>query len=146
MRHCVLEMHSNLPMTTRHITNTPGYPAPHSPRLLLSPCRRGERVRVRVGSAFSKRAVKPGGGSTEIVGATMQKQARQAHADAAVVIRMAHTHTRHRKHAFRQAQQFTGAFDFIADQADRADTETERFGGGDVWRRVLADVLSSTSM
>src|SRR5258708_36795059 len=58
-------------MTTRHITDIPGYPAPHSPY--------SHAVRAN-GFVFvsGQIPVRPGGGPTEIVGETMQEQTRQA--------------------------------------------------------------------
>lgn len=58
-------------MTTRHITDIPGHPAPHSPY---------SHAVVANGFVFvsGQIAVKPGGGPTEIVGTTMQEQTRQA--------------------------------------------------------------------
>jgi 2-iminobutanoate/2-iminopropanoate deaminase len=58
-------------MPTRHITDIPGYPAPHSPY---------SHAVVANGFVFvsGQIAVRPGGGPMEIVGATMQEQTRQA--------------------------------------------------------------------
>jgi 2-iminobutanoate/2-iminopropanoate deaminase len=58
-------------MSTRHITDIPGYPAPHSPY---------SHAVVANGFVFvsGQIAVRPGGGPTEIVGTTMQEQTRQA--------------------------------------------------------------------
>ena len=58
-------------MSTRHITNIPGYPVPHSPY---------SHAVVANGFVFvsGQIAVRPGGGSTEVVGTTMQEQTRQA--------------------------------------------------------------------
>ena len=62
-------------MTTRHITNVPGYPAPHSPY---------SHAVVANGFVFvsGQIAVKPGGDpgglSSVTVGTTMQEQTRQA--------------------------------------------------------------------
>ena len=58
-------------MTTRHLTDIAGYAAPHSPY---------SHAVVANGFVFvsGQIAVKPGGGPTEIVGATMQEQTRQA--------------------------------------------------------------------
>ena len=58
------------PKTTRHITDLPGYPAPHSPY---------SHAVVANGFVFVTGQIpgRPGGGPTEIVGTTMQKQTRQ---------------------------------------------------------------------
>jgi 2-iminobutanoate/2-iminopropanoate deaminase len=58
-------------MTARHITEIPGYPAPHSPY---------SHAVVANGFVFvsGQIAVRPGGGPTEIAGTTMQDQTRQA--------------------------------------------------------------------
>ena len=58
-------------MTTRHITDIPGYPAPHSPY---------SHAVVANGFVFvsGQIPVRPGGGPTEIVGTTMQEQTRQS--------------------------------------------------------------------
>ena len=57
-------------MTTRHITDIPGYAAPHSPY---------SHAVVANGFVFvsGQIPVKPGGGPTEIVGTTMHEQTRQ---------------------------------------------------------------------
>ena|SRR6185503_10285131 len=58
-------------MPARHITEIPGYPAPHSPY---------SHAVVANGFVFvsGQIAVRPGGGPTEIVGTNMQDQTRQA--------------------------------------------------------------------
>ena len=58
-------------MSARHITEIPGYPAPHSPY---------SHAVVANGFVFvsGQIAVRPGGGPTEIAGTTMQDQTRQA--------------------------------------------------------------------
>lgn len=58
-------------MTVHYITNIPGYPAPHSPY---------SHAVVANGFVFvsGQIPVRPGGGPTEIVGATMQEQTRQS--------------------------------------------------------------------
>src|SRR5688572_19671340 len=58
-------------MTIRHINEIPGYPAPHSPY---------SHAVVANGFVFvsGQIAVRPGGAPTEIAGATMQEQTRQA--------------------------------------------------------------------
>ena len=58
-------------MTTRHITDIPNYPAPHSPY---------SHAVVANGFVFvsGQIAVKPGGGQIEIVGTTIQEQTRRA--------------------------------------------------------------------
>ena len=58
-------------MATRHITDIPGYPAPHSPY---------SHAVVANGFVFvsGQIPVRPGGGPTEIVGTTMQEQTRQS--------------------------------------------------------------------
>jgi 2-iminobutanoate/2-iminopropanoate deaminase len=58
-------------MVTRHINDIPGYPAPHSPY---------SHAVVANGFVFvsGQIAVRPGGGSTEVAGTTMQKQTRQS--------------------------------------------------------------------
>lgn len=58
-------------MTTRHITSIPNYPAPHSPY---------SHAVVANGFVFvsGQIAAKPGGGTMQIVGTTMQEQTRQA--------------------------------------------------------------------
>ena len=55
-------------MTVRHITDIPGYPAPHSPY--------SHAVVVANGFVFvsGQIPVRPGGGPTEIAGTTMQAQ------------------------------------------------------------------------
>ncbi len=57
-------------MTTRHITDIPGYAAPHSPY---------SHAVVANGFVFvsGQIPVKPGGRPTEIVGTTMHEQTRQ---------------------------------------------------------------------
>ena len=57
-------------MTTRYITDIPGYPAPHSPY---------SHAVVANGFVFvsGQIPVKPGGRPTEIVGTTMHEQTRQ---------------------------------------------------------------------
>jgi 2-iminobutanoate/2-iminopropanoate deaminase len=56
---------------TRHINHVPGYPAPHSPY---------SHAVVANGFVFvsGQIAVRPGGGSLEVVGTTMQEQTHQA--------------------------------------------------------------------
>ena len=58
-------------MTEIHHVDVPGYPAPHSPY---------SHAVVANGFIFvsGQIPVRPGGGSTEIVGTTMQEQTRQA--------------------------------------------------------------------
>jgi 2-iminobutanoate/2-iminopropanoate deaminase len=58
-------------MSNRHVTDIPGYPAPHSPY---------SHAVVANGFVFvsGQIAVRRGGGPTEIVGTTMQEQTRQA--------------------------------------------------------------------
>jgi 2-iminobutanoate/2-iminopropanoate deaminase len=58
-------------MSTRHITDIPGYPAPHSPY---------SHAVVANGFVFvsGQIAVRSGGAPTDIVGTTMQEQTRQA--------------------------------------------------------------------
>ena len=58
-------------MSTRHITNVPGYPAAHSPY---------SHAVVANGFVFvsGQIAVRPGGSPTEVAGTTMQEQTRQA--------------------------------------------------------------------
>ena len=55
----------------RHVTDVPGYPAPHSPY---------SHAVVANGFVFvsGQIPVRPGGGPTEVVGETMQAQTRQA--------------------------------------------------------------------
>jgi 2-iminobutanoate/2-iminopropanoate deaminase len=55
----------------KFINDVPGYPAPHSPY---------SHAVVANGFVFvsGQIAVRPGGGSTEVVGSTMQEQTRQA--------------------------------------------------------------------
>jgi len=56
--------------TIRHVHQIPGYPAPHSPY---------SHAVVANGFVFvsGQIPVRPGGGPTEVVGATMQEQTRQ---------------------------------------------------------------------
>ena len=56
--------------TIRHVQQIPGYPAPHSPY---------SHAVVANGFVFvsGQIPVRPGGGPTEVVGATMQEQTRQ---------------------------------------------------------------------
>lgn len=58
-------------MSIHHVTDVPGYPAPHSPY---------SHAVVANGLIFvsGQIPVRPGGGPTEIVGTTMQEQTRQA--------------------------------------------------------------------
>jgi 2-iminobutanoate/2-iminopropanoate deaminase len=58
-------------MATRYITDIPGYPAPHPPY---------SHAVVANGFVFvaGQIPVRPGGGTTEIVGTTMQEQTRQS--------------------------------------------------------------------
>ncbi|SRR5258706_2804902 len=58
-------------MSTRHITDIPGYPAPHSPY---------SHAVVANGFVFvsGQIAARPGGAPTDIVGTTMPEQTRQA--------------------------------------------------------------------
>ena len=57
--------------TIRHVEAIPGYPAPHSPY---------SHAVVANGFVFvsGQIPVRPGGGPTEVVGATMQEQTRQS--------------------------------------------------------------------
>lgn len=58
-------------MTTRYVTDIPGYPAPHSPY---------SHAVVANGFVFvsGQIPVRPGGGPIEIVGKTMHEQTRQS--------------------------------------------------------------------
>ncbi len=58
-------------MTTRYVTDVPGYPAPHSPY---------SHAVVANGFVFvsGQIPVRPGGGPIEIVGKTMHEQTRQS--------------------------------------------------------------------
>ncbi len=69
-------------MTVRHITDVPGYPAPHSPY---------SHAVVANGFVFvsGQIPVRPGGGPTEIAGTTMQEQTRQSLRNVEMILKAA---------------------------------------------------------
>ncbi len=69
-------------MTVRHITDIPGYPAPHSPY---------SHAVVANGFVFvsGQIPVRPGGGPTEIAGTTMQEQTRQSLRNVEMILKAA---------------------------------------------------------
>ncbi|MDP2325987.1 MAG: RidA family protein [Gammaproteobacteria bacterium] len=71
-------------MSIHHVTDVPGYPAPHSPY---------SHAVVANGLIFvsGQIPVRPGGGPTEIVGTTMQEQTRQALRNVQTILEAAGT-------------------------------------------------------
>jgi 2-iminobutanoate/2-iminopropanoate deaminase len=69
-------------MATRFVTEVPGYPAPHSPY---------SHAVVANGFVFvsGQIPVRPGGGPTEVVGATMQEQTRQCLRNVELILKAA---------------------------------------------------------
>ncbi len=69
-------------MTIQHITDIPGYPAPHSPY---------SHAVVANGFVFvsGQIPVRPGGGPTEIAGTTMQEQTRQSLRNVEMILKAA---------------------------------------------------------